>query len=287
MKKSILLPSAAVLVSFLAFFLRKEQLAVAKNPETLLFATNAPETIMLMVLIFGFLAVLCGFLLSGGRPLPNYTYTVYCPSALFVTTVASGSLLLILSFLVGIMDIKKQYDDFVVAGHLITGGTFEFPVVFALSVLVTTVVGMVMLFLGKQAYRGEELTQCWLTTIPAFLSVFRLINEYRSYGATPNFQESFYPIFGSMAMCLALYHLSATAYEGSRPRLIIFFSLASVVLTAVVVASGVPVYDTLVYVGLNLYMLAFSGAILENTYSSRENYRTPPPPDGVSYHSEG
>lgn len=286
MKKSILLPSSAVLVSLLVFFLRKEQIAAAKDMTTLLFTANAPETILLSVVIGGFIALVCGFLLSGGRPLPNYTYTVYCPNPFFVTTVAIGSLLMILSVLVGLMDIKNQYDAFIASGAVLAGGSFPFPLSDLLMSLSVAVAGLVMLYLGKLAYRGEELTDCWLTTIPAFFAVFRLVAEYRVYGATPNFQESFYPIFASMSLSMAFYHLSATAYEGARPRSIIFFGLSSVVLSTVVLASGISLYDALIYGGMNLYILGFSAAVIENAYSSREDYRTPPMPTGTSYHTE-
>lgn len=286
MKKSIALPLGTVLVALQALVFRQKQLSNAKDPVTQLYEANATETLLLMGLLVLFLVAIGGLLASGGRPLPNYTYTVYCPNQLFITAVATGSLLLLLSTLVGLMDIKGQYDNFVASGVMAAGGTFSFPFATALGILATAMSGGVMLFLGKNAYRGEEMTLCYLTTIPAFLSVVRLISQYHVYGATPNVQDSFYPVFATLATTMALYHLSATAYLGPRPRLIIFFSLASVVLSAVVMASGIPLYELMVYGGLNLYLLAFAAATIENTYSAREDYRTPPVPEGESFFTD-
>ncbi len=273
MKKSIILPILTLLVSGIAFFLRKQQISQAKDPITLLFTPGAKETQLLVGLLLGFMLCLALFLLSGGRPLPNYIYTVYCPHPLFLGTVGLGSLVLILSILVGMMDIKGQYDQ-----HILEQVSFRFPLLFFVGNIVVALVGVVMLYLGWMAYQGIHLEECWLTVIPAYLAVIRMLGEYRTYAILPHIQDKAYPIFGTIFICLSLYHLSATAYVNPRPRLIIFFSLSSVVLTGVILASGVSVYEGTVYLGLNLYMLAFAGAILQNTYISRAEYRTPPPP---------
>lgn len=277
MKKSILLPLMTVLISFMAWLLRLQQLNNVKDPVTLLYNPQAGETIVLMSLIFGFTLVLGGFLYVGGRDLPNYTYTVYCPSIFFVCTVVTGSLFFVLSILVGLMDIRSLYET-----HLATGASssdFEFPLGTLVTMILVAMAGSVMLYLGKQAYRGEFLKECWLTTIPAYLATARLMIYYRNYGAMTNFQDCFYPIFGSLALALALYHLCATAYIDARPRKIIFFSLVSVVFSAVNLASGESLYDNMLSLGFCLYMLAFAAAVLQNTYCSREDYRTPPPPE--------
>lgn len=276
MKKSILLPLMTVFVAFLAGYCRTVQLAEAKDPLTLLFVPQASETLLLMGIVLGFTLVLGGFLYAGGRDLPNYTYTVYCPSLLFVSTVVTGSLFFVLSILVGLMDIKSLYD-----AHLLTvqqGNTasFDFPLTTLVTMILVMMAGSVMMYLGKQAYRGEFLKECWLTTIPAYLATARLMVYYRNYGAVTNFQDCFYPIMGSLTLVLALYHLCATAYIDARPRKIIFFSLVSVVFSAVNLASGESLYDNMLSLGFSLYMLAFSGAVLQNTYCSREDYRTPP-----------
>lgn len=274
MKKSIILPSLAGCASVVAFFLRKSQLALAKNPETLLYTDNAPETMALCAFLLFCVVALAGVLFTGGRPLPNYTYATYCPKQLFLFFVGGGSLLMMLSIIVGVIDIL--------------GGTRSangFPATFACKIVIVALVGIVMLYLGKLAYEGKELRDCWLTTVPAFLAVLRLMEEYRGNAAQPNVLDSFFPIFATMSLTMALYHLSASAYLQARPRAVVFFSLTSVLLTGVVLASDLGVYDTMIYVAFNSYMLAFSGAILENTYASRENYRTPPPPKGESFYT--
>ncbi len=277
MKKSILLPAMTVLVSFMAWLVRTQQLSQVKDPVTMLYRAQAGETILLMALVLGFAVVLGGFLYVGGRALPNYTYTVYCPSMFFVCTVVTGSLFFVLSILVGLMDIRTLYE-----AHLATGASakdFSFPIGTLVTMILVAMAGAVMLYLGKQAYRGEFLKECWLTTIPAYLATARLMIYYRNYGAMTNFQDCFYPILGSLALSLALYHLCATAYIDARPRKIIFFSLVSVVFSAVNLASGESLYDNMLSLGFCLYMLAFAGAVLQNTYCSREDYRTPPPPN--------
>lgn len=286
MKKSILLPTAAALASVMTFFLRQNQLAVAKDPETLLYAVNAGETMALMGVIVLSIVILGGFLATGGRPLPNYTYMVYCPQTIFVSTVAVGGLVLILSLIVGFLDIKSQYDLFIQSGAVLSGQSFPFPLLDLLMIVLAAASGAVMLLLGKNAYRGEELTACWLTLIPATLAVTRLIVIYRDYGSNPNFQDKFYPIIGTLFIALAFYQLSSAAYQKPVPVLNGIYSIASILFCGSVVASDLSIYDRMVTFGLNLYLLAFLGAILENTYSSRENYRTPPPPKGESFFTE-
>lgn len=278
MKKSILFPSATLCVALVTFFLRKNQLAQAKDLETQIYQANAPETIVLTAVLLIFAVVLGLFLLSGGRELPNYTYAVYCPNPMFMATVVTGSFFFLLSILVGFMDLRRDYDAHLLLLRQGLESSFDLPILSLITMTLVVLVGLVMMFLGKQAYRGEELDYHWLTTLPAYLSTARLMSIYRSYGAMTNIQDSFYPIVGAILLSMALYHLCATAYLAPRPRLIVFFSLLSVVFTAVNLASGMILYDIMLALGFNLYMLAFSAALLENTYTSREKYRTPPVP---------
>ncbi|MFI3253097.1 MAG: hypothetical protein R3Y63_01980 [Eubacteriales bacterium] len=277
MKKSILLPSLSLVMGIVVFILRKYQLANVKNVETQLYTPHATETYLLMGAILLFAVCLGLFLLSGGRELPNYTFTVYCPSPLFMATVVTGSFLYLLSTVVSIMDVQSQYASYLENRSPMNPESFDFPFLTIVNMLLVVLVGMVMIYLGKQAYRGEYLKECWLTTLPAYMGLARLTVTYRNYGSLSSFQDNFYPIFGVMFLALALYHLCATAYVGPRPRKIVFFALVSVLFTGAMLASGICLADKLLSLGSNLYLLAFSAAILENTYSSRENYRTPPP----------
>lgn len=276
MKKSILLPFLSVMMSVVFFFLRKLQISNAKNPETLLFTEFATETLILSFAVILFHFILGGVLYSGARELPNYKYTVYCPNQLFITLLATGSIILVLSTFVGIMDIKSQYDQHISAVNQGVSSSYSMPYFKFAAILFGGATGAVMLFLGKNAYRGEDLEERWVTTIPAFLCLSCLVNAYQSFSTLPNLQEKIYPIFATFSLVYAFYHLSASAYETPRPRLISFFSLSSIAMFGVYAGYGISIYDFSVYLGLNLYLLAFSFAVIENAYSKRENYRTPP-----------
>ncbi len=279
MKKSILLPSATVVVAILLFFLRSNQLSVAKDPETLLYAPGAMETTLVMVVLFGALAILGLFLLSGGRELPNYTYTVYCPRPFFMATVVIAAFVLLMSLVIGFMDFSAQYSEF--QANQSFGSQESFPIPWALlfTLLASCACGFVMLYLGRLAYRGMVLQEAIYVTLPAYMSCVHLMSSYRDLGSVANLQDSVYPVVGSVFLTLALYHLAATAYVDARPRKIIFFSLGSVLFSGVTLASGRPVYDSILLFSLNLYLLAFSAAVIENTYCTREAYRTPPTPE--------
>lgn len=277
MKKSILLPLVSTVMSVVFFFLRKSQIAGAKNPETLLFTDFAPETIMLTIALVLFHLILFGMLFTGARDLPNYKYTVYCPSQLFIMILATGSLILILSVFIGIMDIMgdyKIYQDLV--NQTGVSGGYKMPIFEVLGILFGGATGAVMLFLGKNAYRGEELETRWFTTIPAFLALVCLVSVYQNFAVLPNFQEKFYPIMSTFAMVYAYYNVSASSYETPRPRRISFFALSSIALFGVYAGYGISFYHFAVYLGMNIYLLGFSYAVMENAYTSREDYRTPP-----------
>ncbi len=283
MKKSILLPLATFLVSGVSFFLRKTQISAVKDPETLLYQANAGETMALMGVILLFLAVIGGLLFTGARTLPNHTYTVYCPNPLFAAAVATGSLILVLSMIIGLLDIKSGID---LAKTLGNEAKYQVNLMEIGKIALTTMAGGSLLLLGTKAYRGKELTDCWLTLIPASLAVLRLVMIYRDFGSTANVQDKIYPIFSAIFTTMALYHLCASTYTPPKPPLIVFYSLGAVVWNASYLAMGIAMFDVVSLVGLNIIFLAFSGAILENAYCSRENYRTPPPPEGDSYYTE-
>lgn len=282
MNKSLILSFATAMGGGITYFLRKQQIAQVLDPVTLLYESDAPETLMLNLWTLCFVLALGGYLLSGGRPLPNYIYTVYCPSYLFLGAVALGSLLLMLSIFVSGMDIYHQYTQFIPIG---TESKYVFPFLTIIGNILVAMVGGFMLYLGKGAYQGLPLQHCWITTTPAYLCVVRLVLSHREYGALPCIEDKLYPIVGGLCLCFAYYHLSATAYINARPRRILFFALTSVVMNGATLAAEESLYHIFIHLGLNLYMLAFAGAIFQNTYISRKDYFTPPPPDMVEERS--
>lgn len=276
MKKSILLPLSGGLIGLSCFLLRIRQNAAAIDPETLLYIPNAPETIQLVWLMAIFAVVMATTLFLGGRSLPNYQFTTYNPNAMFMAVVVVSGFLLLISTLVGVMDLRAEYEAHQATVYLGNMEKYSISVTSVIYILGAGLAGFALIYLGKAAYHGEELASYSPTIIPAALSVVLVVKQYRTYGALPSVQESFYPVFGSMILCLALYQISVTAYIKPKPKMLAFYSLVSCSFTGVILASETGTHDKLLQLSLTIFAMAFTGSALENTYATLETYRTPP-----------
>lgn len=276
MKKSTLLPSASVVLCVVTYFLRKHQISQVKDAQTLLFEPMAMETILLATLVLvGHIALMIG-LNSDSRDLPNYKFTVYCPRFSFFAMTSLASLLLLLSVLMGFLDMKSDYDTALKNSNAYVEFSYDFPFFQVCKCMFSLFVAYIMFYLGKNAYEGTTLRKHFLTVFPAFLACWYFMDIYRDYSSLPNLQEKLYPTFAGLSLLHGFYQLAVAAYETPRPILFSFFSLSSVMLLGATLGGPITPYFAMVHCSLVLYLLAFSVAIIENTFCSREDYRTPP-----------
>lgn len=269
MKKSLLVPLGTVLLGILCFFLRKHQVAKVKDMETLLYTPFAQETILLYVVVAVSVGVLGFFLFTGSRSLPNYEYMVYCPSLLFPLVVGFASLLLVISFFVGVLDLRFQEGFF--QSRTIQQGVME--ILRLLSIPLAAVAGLIM---AKAAYLGETLETNYPILFLACPPVFLVLNTYQTYSHQPNLEDRIWPIFSGLALMYSCYLLAAATVKRPQENLFCFSAMVSMVFFSLSMGGDTSLYLFFVGLGYNLLLSAFAVATMENAFCSLEVYRVPP-----------
>lgn len=269
MKKSVLVPLGTGVLGILCFFLRKHQIAQAKDMETLLYASGAVESYLLYVVVAVSLAVLGFFLFTGSRSLPNYEYMVYCPSPLFPWVVGFASLLLAVSFFVGILDMRFQEGYFASRTRIqVVMELFRL-----LSIPLAAGAGIVM---TKAAYLGETLETNYPILFLACPPMLMLLHTYQSYITQPNMEDRIWPIFSALALMYSCYLLAAATVKAPKENLFCWFAMASMLLFFLNIGGETSLYLFFVGLGYNLLISAFAVATMENAFCSLEVYRAPP-----------
>lgn len=275
MRKSTIMPFVAMIGSVLAFFLRKNQLNQAKDPETLLYIPMASETVLLYLVVFAFLLGFAVFLLSDSRSLPNYHFMVYCPHQGFLALVASGAFFMVLSLLVGFLEAKVEIDTYLSSTH--DGSLLHaIPFLHYLILFAVTASGGVCLLLGKSAYEGKELEASWIVIYQAFPPLLLLIEIYRDVASSPNLQDKIWAVLAGLALAHSTYHLAAASVSPPKANFFTYLVLSSTVIFGAYAGGDLSFYYILVGLGYHLFLLAFAAATIENAFSSRMDYRTPP-----------
>lgn len=273
MKKTHLLYGTGLLFSVLGCFLRNYQMSQVKNQDTLLFASFALETLFLMGLLVIAHVVIAFLVLGDARTFPNYEYTVYCSEIGFLAVTVLAGFLLVLSFFIGIMDVKNGYDIFQAsAPH---EASFPFPWLDLFELSLVAVTGFVLAWLGKNAFDGSVLTERWVTVLPVFTGIVYFYQVFNELTIAPALQEKLYPILGGLSLIHGLYALSTSGIKQPSPRKIAFFSSTSLVFFCTNLSTLSSVYDAMVTLGLHLYLVAFGYGVIKNTYCSQREY-TPP-----------
>lgn len=269
MKKSLLVPLGTVVMGILCFFLRKNQIEQVKDVETLLYSAGAMESYVLYFVLAVSLAVLGFLLFTGSRPLPNYEYMVYCPSPLFPMTVALTSLLFLLSFFVGLLDITAQKDFF--QSRTVQQGIIELLQLFSIPMIVW--VGILM---TKAAYLGETLSTNYPILLLACPPVLFLFKTLQSGMVQPNLEDRIFPLLSGFALMYSCYFLAAATVRPPKENLFCWTAMASNLFFCTSLGGETSLYETFLGFAYHILISAFAVATMENGFCSLEVYRAPP-----------
>ena len=264
MRKELILPVTAIVGGAIGFFLRRQELLTAFEPDTGLPIEGMPVTwalIALSVVVAAVVFLLClgvgkGF--EGGYD-PAFQARDAAPYMMGMTagaflTAAAGVLLL--------LKLPRLYAE----ASLETGGFPMFSLVpMVLLAVLCLCSAWSMLMLGKNNYRGEEKGKysAWLL-IPAYTCCMWLIVSYQEHSGDPIILDYVYQLFSVIAAVLGCYFLSGFGFGRSRPAAAAFFSAEAMYFALVTLADAHEPAFLLLYAGCFFYFAASSVALLYN-----------------------
>ena len=264
MRKELILPVTAIVGGAIGFFLRRQELLTAFEPDTGLPIEGMPVTwalIALSVVVAAVVFLLClgvgkGF--EGGydeafQAKDTAPYMMGMTAGAFLTA-AAGVLLL--------LKLPRLYAE----ASLETSGFPMFSLVpMVLLAVLCLCSAWSMLMLGKNNYRGEEKGKysAWLL-IPAYTCCMWLIVSYQEHSGDPIILDYVYQLFSVIAAVLGCYFLSGFGFGRGRPAAAAFFSAEAMYFALVTLADAHEPAFLLLYAGCFFYFAASSVALLYN-----------------------
>lgn len=264
MRKELILPVTAIVGGAIGFFLRRQELLTAFEPDTGLPIEGMPVTWALIALSEAVAVVLLLLCLGVGRGFRGgydeafgardvAPYMMGMTAGAFLTAAAGALLLLKLPGLYA--QAEAQSSGFPM---------FSLVPMALLSVLCLASAWS-MLMLGKNNYRGEAKGKySAYLLIPSYTCCMWLIVSYQEHSGDPIILDYVYQLFSVIAAVLGCYFLSGFGFGRSWPAAAAFFSAEAMYFALVTLADAHEPAFLLLYAGCFFYFAASSVALLYN-----------------------
>lgn len=264
MRKELILPVTAIVGGAIGFFLRRQELLTAFEPDTGLPIDGMPVTwalIALSVVVAAAVLLLC---LGTGRGFEGgYDEAFQARDvAPYMMGMTAGAFLSAAAGVLLVLQLPALYAQ----ASVETGG---FPMLSlvpkVLLALLCLASAWSMLMLGKNNYRGEGQGKysAWLL-IPAYTCCMWLIVSYQEHSGDPIILDYVYQLFAVIAAVLGCYFLSGFGFGRGRPAAAAFFSAEAMYFALVTLADAHEPAFLLLYAGCFFYFAASSVALLHN-----------------------
>lgn len=250
MKKEILLPTVAWLGGVAGFALRRWELATAYDPELRLMQ-QCPATWMLWALGAVLLVLFSLSCLSMGREKRSPAQWFYMPRTGYMTMAVCAGFLLMITGLVGFWQQRTLYHKEPVA---------------MLCYVLCLVGGVCVLMMGQAVYRGRWSRNTPVLVMgPSFCTLVWLVATYQENARQPEVGLFVWQILSACAVVLALYGMVTLAIgKGGAGRTCVF-TLMGISLSAITLADGHDLADTLLYLFAMIYLTAQAYLLLGPT----------------------
>ena len=264
MRKELILPVTAIVGGAIGFFLRRQELLTAFEPDTGLPIDGMPVTWALIALSVVVAAVVLLLCLGTGRGFEGgYDEAFQARDVTpYMMGMTAGAFLSAAAGVLLVLQLPALYAQ----ASVETGG---FPMLSlvpkVLLALLCLASAWSMLMLGKNNYRGERQGKysAWLL-IPAYTCCMWLIVSYQEHSGDPIILDYVYQLFAVIAAVLGCYFLSGFGFGRGRPAAAAFFSAEAMYFALVTLADAHEPAFLLLYAGCFFYFAASSVALLHN-----------------------
>ena len=265
MGKNVYLPGLALLSGILGLGLRLWQRRVSFDPETLLFLSGCPAPALLLALTAAVAAILLLALRREGPP-NTAEEALPCPSALYMTLMAAGALLMLAG---GALTAQEGFYQLTVWRANLAAGSATYPVTYPIALLLCALLsflsGPALLVLGREGYRGPITTKAgpWSLVQPA-AGLAWLFAFHLNHGTDPVLMD-YGPALAAVAfLMLGSYELAALRYAHPHPRRGLFFCLFGVYLGLLSLGDSLDLFRLALAAAFILSDLAGAMALLSH-----------------------
>ena len=264
MRKDIVLPALAVAGGAAAFGLRRWQLVSAYDPETQLFRSGAPATSMLVGLaVLLALAFLLSVRKKGDGP-DDFLPAFRCPSSLFMAGMAASAFLFLGAGVLTVLEGMAQLAQW----RLSPSSTMlTEPISLLLCGVLCFPAGAGTLMAGRGCYRGDCPASCSLLVLfPPIVALIWLFASHLAHGTDPVLLRYGFSLAAVACLLLGLYYAASFFHCRPHPGRTAFFSLLGIALGLLSLADAPAPYHAALTGACMLSCLAYSCALLRNTF---------------------
>ena len=257
MRKTLLLPAAAVVAGVVGLLVRWLYLKNGFEMDTGLPVSGAP-TMWVMLLVSVAVVVVLALLCRGKHQKFDQCYTgAFRPAGLLWTAgVLAGAVLLVVGgFLALAAWASSPLDDY---------GQRSMSVSWLLLGILALLAGAGIYLIQQKMRRGLPILTGW-TAMPGFACCLWIMANYYTYwAAEPSLGKYGIPMLAVALSLLACLEMGALAFGKARTGLILFLCLAGAAFDLMALADGLPLADTALYLGMAFYLLSTAGALAHN-----------------------
>lgn len=257
MRKTLLLPAAAVVAGVVGLLVRWLYLKNGFEMDTGLPVSGAP-TMWVMLLVSVAVVVVLALLCRGKHQKFDQCYTgAFRPHGLpwAAGTLAGAVLLAVGGFLALAAWASSPLDDY---------GQRSMSVSWLLLGILALLAGAGIYFIQQKMGRGLPILTGW-TAMPGFACCLWIMANYYTYwAAEPSLGKYGIPMLAVALSLLACLEMGALAFGKARTGLILFLCLAGAAFDLMALADGLPLADTALYLGMTFYLLSTAGALAHN-----------------------
>lgn len=257
MRKTLLLPAAAVVAGVVGLLVRWLYLKNGFEMDTGLPVSGAP-TMWVMLLVSVAVVVVLALLCRGKHPKFDQCYTgAFLPRGMLWTAgaLAGAVLLAVGGFLALAAWASSPLDDY---------GQRSMSVSWLLLGILALLAGAGIYLIQQKMRRGLPILTGW-TAMPGFACCLWIMANYYTYwAAEPSLGKYGIPMLAVALSLLACLEMGALAFGKARTGLILFLCLAGAAFDLMALADGLPLADTALYLGMTFYLLSTAGALAHN-----------------------
>ena len=257
MRKSLLLPAAAVVAGVVGLLVRLLYLKNGFEMDTGLPVSGAP-TMWVMLLVSVAVVVVLALLCRGKHQKFDQCYTgAFRPHGLLwaAGALAGAVLLVVGGFLSLAAWVSSPLDEF---------GQRTLSVSWLLLGILALLAGAGISLIQQKMGRGLPILTGW-TAMPGFACCLWIMANYYTYwAAEPSLGKYGIPMLAVALSLLACLEMGALAFGKVKTGLVLFLCLAGAAFDLMALADGLPLADTALYLGMTFYLLATAGALADN-----------------------
>lgn len=257
MRKSLLLPAAAVVAGVVGLLVRLLYLKNGFEMDTGLPVSGAP-TMWVMLLVSVAVVVVLALLCRGKHQKFDQCYTgAFRPHGmLWAAGALAGAVLLVVGgFLSLAAWVSSPLDEF---------GQRTLSVSWLLLGILALLAGAGIYLIQQKMGRGLPILTGW-TAMPGFACCLWIMANYYTYwAAEPSLGKYGIPMLAVALSLLACLEMGALAFGKVKTGLVLFLCLAGAAFDLMALADGLPLADTALYLGMTFYLLATAGALADN-----------------------